>query len=247
MLGVLGGMGPASTAYFYSQFIASTPATSDQEHIPIIIWGDGRVPDRTDALLGSGESPVPAMIRAARGLQRAGADLIAVPCNTAHAFLPEVAAATGATFIDMIRATARTVSTDHPGASRMGILATRGTRATGLYRVAAEEYGLVTVDVDEDQQSLLVDEAIRIVKRGGNPKLAERLVERATIELQEQGADVVIAGCTELPLVMERAADVMPVLDSVSCLAEACVREFRHYPAANQAVQLQTARWASSW
>jgi aspartate racemase len=232
-----------ATSYFYQQLVTSTPATNDQQHIPVVIWGDGRIPDRTEALLGHGQSPVPAMIEAVRGLMVAGADVIAIPCNTAHAYLPDVASATGARFIDMVRETTRSAVTRYPVASRIGILGTRGTRMAGLYDIAAAEHGLITMEVNDEQQSTLVDEAIRIVKRGGNAELAARLIQRATLALQEDGADIVVAACTELPLIMNLASDVLPVLDSVQCLAEACVQEFA--PAARAAChapQLQKAR-----
>lgn len=226
VLGVLGGMGPMATAYFYQRLVAATPATSDQTHIPVVIWGDGRVPDRTEALLGRGPTPLPAMMRAVRGLRASGADVIAVPCNTAHAFLPELGNASGARFIDMIRATTTVIASAHPGAVRLGVLGTRGTRMAGLYETAAAEQGLVAFHLKDEQQSTLVDEAIRIVKRGGRSELAERLLEEAAVAMKQAGADVVVAACTELSLVMTGAADVLPVLDSVQCLANACVEEF---------------------
>lgn len=236
-------MGPMATAYFYQQLINSTPATNDQEHIPVIIWGDGRIPDRTDALLGRGESPTPAMIEAVRGLVHAGADLIAIPCNTAHAFMPEVAAATGARFVDMVQATMSMTSARHPSVSRVGVLGTRGTRAAGVYEIAAAQHGLRTVEVSDEEQSTLVDEAIRIVKRGGNPDLAARLLERAACAAQARGADVVVAACTELPLIMGPASDVLPVVDSVKCLAEACVQAVGGYAPGDgrHVVRLRTA------
>ena len=231
VLGVLGGMGPMATAYFYQRLVHATPATSDQAHIPVVIWGDGRVPDRTQYLLGRGPSPLPAMTRAVHGLRAAGVDAIAVPCNTAHAFVSELEAACGVRFIDMIRATTYAVTIEHPGAVRIGVLGTRGTRIARLYESAAAERGLVAFHLEQDLQSSLVDEAIRIVKWGGRTNLAERLLERATVAMKEAGADVVIAACTELPLVMSSASKVLPVIDSVQSLAHACVQEFMAGPA----------------
>ncbi|UUW88787.1 aspartate/glutamate racemase family protein [Pimelobacter simplex] len=224
LLGVLGGMGPIATAYFFEQLIAATPASVDQEHIPVVIWSDGRVPDRTDALLGRGPSPVPAMSEGWHALRNAGADLIAIPCNTAHAFLADLDLTPRHGFVDMIAATIEAAAALSSG--RVGLFATRGTRLTGLYDRAAQEHGLDLVHVDEDDQENLIDEAIRIVKGGADPDLAERLIEEATRALAASGCDVVLAACTEIPLASRRAAQVLPVVDSVACLADACVKAF---------------------
>src|SRR5436305_14021021 len=89
--GILGGMGPAATADLYQKIIAATPATRDQEHIPVVIWADPTVPDRTPAVLDGGEDPTPWLLRGAERLVAMGAAFIAVPCNTAHAFFPRIA------------------------------------------------------------------------------------------------------------------------------------------------------------
>ena len=226
VLGVLGGMGPMATAHFYQMLVDLTPSTSDQGHIPVVIWGDGRIPDRSDHLMGIGSSPVPAMIEAIRGLMCTKADIIAVPCNTAHAFLPEVVGATGARVFDMIRSTIGTVVSDYEGVARVGILGTRGSRLARVYDVAAAERGLETVYVPAEQQISLVDEAIRMVKGGGRVDLSERLVGEAATTLKSAGAEVVILGCTELILVARIASRILPTVDSLTCLATACTREF---------------------
>ena len=227
-LGVLGGMGPMATAYFFERLIAATSASTDQEHIPVVIWSDGRVPDRTDALLGRGPSPVPAMNEGWHALKNAGADLIAIPCNTAHAFLSEIDTSPGRGFVDMIAATVDTAAALSSG--RVGLFATRGTRMSGLYDRAAEERGLDLVHVDEDEQENLIDKAIRILKGGERSDAAERLIEEATRSLATSGCDVVMAACTEIPLASGRASQVLPVVDSVACLADACVEAFSSRP-----------------
>ena len=95
LVGILGGMGPAATAYLYQRIIALTPARTDQEHLAVTIWADPSVPDRTEALLGVGADPTPTLVSGARKLREAGAELVAIACNTAHAFAPAVEAAAG--------------------------------------------------------------------------------------------------------------------------------------------------------
>ncbi|MGH4030977.1 aspartate/glutamate racemase family protein [Actinomycetota bacterium Odt1-20B] len=237
-LGILGGMGPLATAAFYRRLVERTPADADQAHLPVLMWADSAVPDRTAALLGEGPSPVPELVEGARWLRRAGATCIAVPCNTAHAYLEQVARASGAEVLDMIdaalRRAARTASESEnrrPGGggpvTRVGVLATRGTRAARLYERAGERLGLDVVQPPADVQEAYVDPAIRAVKAGlhaveAGPGAAApaRWITSAAEALEEQGAEVVIAACTEIPLVAGEAARVLPVVDSTEALVD---------------------------
>jgi aspartate racemase len=215
-------MGPAATADFLSKLVAATPATVESDYIPVVVWSDPRIPDRTAALLGRGPTPVPAMLDGIARLVGAGADLIAIPCNTAHAFLPELRAAADVEILDMIQITVgrlRDVGT-------VGILSTEGTRRAGLFAAACRARGLVPLELDEQEQNALSDRAIGLVKNGQPGEIAEELIRRAAALLKERGADVVIAGCTEIPLVAERARHVLPIVDATECLAEAAVSRF---------------------
>lgn len=225
VLGVLGGMGPLATAYFFERVVRTTPATCDQTHIPTVVWSDGRVPDRTLALQGRGPSPMPMMRQGIDKLVLAGAEVLALPCNTAHAFLPMLKQCTDIPFVNMIGEATATAAAADGGVRTLGILSTTGTRLAQLYEAAAVDLGLAVVHVSWEQQSELIDEAIRIVKRGGRSELAERLVREATVALERRGAEAVVAACTELPLVTAQAAEVLPVVDSVDCLARAVVRQ----------------------
>ncbi|MFD9613755.1 aspartate/glutamate racemase family protein [Streptomyces sp. NPDC059083] len=222
-LGILGGMGPLATADFYRRLVERTPAGSDQAHLPVLMWADPGVPDRTAALLGEGPSPVPALVEGARWLQRAGVSCIAVPCNTAHAYVEQLSKATGVEVLDMIRAALETAARRAPGLERVGVLATRGTRLTGLYERAGARLGLDVVQVPAAVQEEYVDAAIRAVKGGADPDRPERWIATAAETLKEQGAQVVIAACTEIPLISGTAARLLPLIDSTDALAEAAV------------------------
>ncbi|MGW6564145.1 aspartate/glutamate racemase family protein [Streptomyces sp. NPDC054975] len=223
VLGILGGMGPLATADFYRRLVERTPAGSDQAHLPVVMWADPAVPDRTAALIGEGPSPVPALVEGARWLQRAGASCIAVPCNTAHAYVEQLSRATGVEVLDMIRAALEAAARRTPGLERVGVLATRGTRLTGLYERAGARLGLAVVQVSASLQEEYVDAAIRAVKGGADPAEPERWIATAAESLKEQGAQAAIAACTEIPLVSEAAARVLPLIDSTDALAEAAV------------------------
>jgi aspartate racemase len=234
LLGVLGGMGPLATAHFYRTLIELTWAENDQAHLPVVLWADPRVPDRTAALLGVGPSPVPALVMGVRWLQRAGAATIAVPCNTAHAFLPEVRRLTGASFLDMPTAALRSALAQVPGAARVGVLATRGTRLAAIYERAGEPLGLDICQVSEGSQRRLLDPAIAEIKAGGDRARARQLIADAAQELSELGAAAVVAGCSEIPLVAQPAGEIIPVIDATASLAELALLRMLAGSAANR-------------
>ena len=132
IIGILGGMGPLATADLYTKIIRATPATRDQEHLHVIIDADPTVPDRSAFLRGLGPDPMPKLTAGAERLERIGAAFIAIPCNTAHAFLPALRGRVGIPILDMVAETAVRVRRDHPSARRVGILATQGTIESGL-------------------------------------------------------------------------------------------------------------------
>lgn len=133
MLGVLGGMGPAATVDFLDKLVRVTDTEQDQGHVPVIVWGDPRVPDRTDAMCHGGPDPTPALAAGARALLSMGASVLVAVCNTAHLFLPEVTAITGAPFLSMIDATAEEVAARVPPGLAVGLVAGTAMAASDLY------------------------------------------------------------------------------------------------------------------
>ncbi|MEU5798559.1 amino acid racemase [Streptomyces sp. NPDC047813] len=227
-LGILGGMGPLATADFYRRLIEKTPAGSDQGHLPVLMWADPAVPDRTAALLGKGPSPVPALVEGARWLQRAGASCVAVPCNTAHAYVEQLSKAAEVEVLDMIQAALQVAAEKVPGLERVGILATRGTRLAGLYERAGARLGVEVIQVPAQVQQEYVDAAIRAVKGGVDLAAAEQRIASAAESLKERGAQVAIGACTEIPLVSGAAARVLPMVDSTDALVDAALARLWH-------------------
>lgn len=221
VIGVLGGMGPAATADFYRKIVQATPATRDQDHLRTMIWSDPSIPDRATAFLHGGESPVQALIAGARRLEAAGAAFLAVPCNTAHLFLEPVREAVGIPILDMVGATVAELRRNTAPGSRVAVLGTAATRASGLYARRLLTEGLVPLEPSAEEQ-LAVDTAIAEVKRGteaaGGAALAPVLAA-----LVAQGASTVIAGCTELPIACSTLTTTPPVTDPTAALARACV------------------------
>ncbi len=222
-VGILGGMGPEATADLFLKIIKATPATKDQEHLRIVIDNNPAIPDRTAHIFGQGEDPTTLMIQGAQVLERAGADLIVIPCNTAHYFRDRVAKAVSIPILHIMEETARYVVEKHPGVRTVGLLASTGTYKVGLYEAAFRSYG-IEVLIPDDRDAQMVMSAIYDVKAGRYEgphnimlEVGERLVTR--------GAGAVIGGCTEVPIVLKNGDLSVPVVDPTQCLALAAVRE----------------------
>ncbi|BCJ32213.1 aspartate/glutamate racemase family protein [Actinocatenispora sera] len=229
VVGILGGMGPAATVDFYRKLVAATPAATDQEHLPVVIWSDPRVPDRTAALVGDGEDPTPVLRAGVAGLAAAGVRLLAVACNTAHAFVPPLAAAAGLELISIIDVTAQRLAATLPAGATVGLLATEGTVASRLYHDACAAVGL-TVLVPEPAEQARVTAAIAAVKAGTADATGAAALAEVLGTLRDAGAEAAIAGCTEIVLALAAGTDadpVLPVVDPADLLAHEVVRRAR--------------------
>ena len=224
IVGILGGMGPAATADLYAKIIAATPATRDQEHLHVVIWADPAVPARATALVPGGDDPTPSLLHGARQLVAMGASFIAVPCNTAHAFFPSIERAITVPFIHMMDETATAVELAYPSIERVGLLATTGTIASRLYQEWFAKHHIEVIVPSDNLQERVVMGAIHLVKAGITVQETTELLAEAATHLVAHGAEALIAGCTELPLVFRDGDASVPVIDPTRVLAEAIVR-----------------------
>lgn len=235
ILGILGGMGPEATAYFFELIIGLTAAKQDQDHVPVIIRSDPRVPHRTKAILEGGPSPLPCLIEGANALRAAGADFAVMPCVTAHYFLPELAARVKIPFVSLLDEARDFLRKEHPGVRKVGLVATTGTVRSGIVRDAFARVGIeVMVPSEADQAGVM--EAIygpKGVKAGFTTGTSRRAVLGVARRLVRNGAQAVMAGCTEIPLVL-RAEDLdVPFVEPMRIGARACILRagFRLKPA----------------
>ncbi len=224
IVGILGGMGPAATADLYTKIIAATPATCDQDHLHVVIWADPTVPDRSRALLQGGADPTPWLLRGATQLVAMGASFIAVPCNTAHAFFPAIERTITVPFMHMMDETATAVEITYPSIERVGLLATTGTSTSRLYQEWFAKHHIEVIVPNGDLQERVVMGAIHRVKAGKIERDTTAMLSEAAGSLVEHGAQALIAGCTELPLVFRDGDATVPVIDPTRVLAEAIVR-----------------------
>jgi len=227
VLGIFGGMGPEATADCYRKIIVATPARRDQDHIPTLIYSLPQVPDRTTAIRTGDRGIVRWLVEGVTRLEKAGASFIVIPCNTAHYFYDDMKKAVKIPIVHMIRETVAETVRRHPEVKRVGLLATSGTIATGLYEREFAARGVETVTPDAEVEEKSVMEAIRAIKAGEEKQRAEDLLAGAADHLVEKGAQVIVLGCTETPLAFNPGRARAPVVDATRVLAQAAVDKYR--------------------
>jgi aspartate racemase len=214
-IGILGGMGPEATARFFELIIKNTEAACDQEHLRIIVVNQPETPDRTKAVLYGGKNPLPYLLKGLKILEKAGAELVAVPCLTAHYFFPELRNKTKLKLINLIEESARWIKNNLQEVNSVGLLATEGTIASGLFQKALSCRGFDLVIPSPDTQKLIMkaiygNKGIKAGFLGVGPT---RLLKQAAKELIQIGAEAIIAGCTEIPLVLKPGSLPVPLVD----------------------------------
>jgi aspartate racemase len=221
-IGVIGGLGPEAAVDFFAKLVKATPAATDQEHLRILIDNNPKVTNRNDAIAGKGPSPAPQLAEAARGLARGGADFVVMACNTAHAFEREIRAACPVPFVSMIDEAADEVARRFPAARAIGVIAAAGCIDAGLYHRALNARGLTCLAPEGALRERFMELVYRIKAGDIGPAVANgmRAIGEALIG---QGGEAVLAGCTEVPLVLDADALSRPLLDATDILARRAV------------------------
>lgn len=223
VVGIIGGMGPEATVDLMQRIISATPATDDVDHIRLLVDNNPKVPSRIKALIeGDGESPAPCMIDMAKGLVQQGADFLVIPCNTAHHYYPDVAAAVDIPVLNLIELTAEHVKSVQPNAKKIGLLASTALQIIHLYEPWFEKQNIQVMYPEPEHQTKLMD-FIRAVK--ANRQTPEQLLDynRAAENLAAQGAECLVIACTELSVIGSQLKTVLPVYDASDLLAKITV------------------------
>ena len=221
-IGIIGGMGPMATCDLMKKIIENTEADCDQDHIRMYMDNNTNIPDRTAAILAGGQDPRPALTESAAKLQTMGADLLIMPCNTAHFFIEDVRKVVDIPVLNMQQETAKKLQED--GISCVAVLATDGTVQSGLYDRALKEAGITPVYPDEDQQKLVMSVIYDYVKAGKTYTAVEN-IHSMVMHLQEKGAQGLILGCTELPIAFAPWETAIPTFDPTLILARVAVQQ----------------------
>jgi aspartate racemase len=222
VVGVLGGMGPEATVELLAQIVRRTRAPHERDHLRILVDNNPKVPGRMPAIFGTGESCLPELVRSARALRRAGADFIVIPCVTVHYFHAALQKRMPIPILNIIEETVARAKARHRRARRVGLMATTGAIHARLFDqpMAAANLELL---VPPERMQLHMMKAVAEIKRDGATRRAARMVREVAATLLDSGADVVIAGCTELPLVLRDGDLPVPIVDPIAVLAEAAI------------------------
>ncbi len=231
-LGLIGGLGPAATVDLYDKIVKATPAKNDQEHFKVVFEQNPQIDDRTACLLEGGADPTLAMYNCAKRLQKDGCDVAIIPCNTAHAFLPRLLRHLDMPFIDMQQTMLDEIQAKFGDKARVGLMATSGTIRTGIYGKKADKMNMAMFVPDAEHQE-------RVMAAIYGPKGAKAgfttgecyddLYSAAEYLVKEHDCNVLILGCTELPLIFheqddfEVAGKKVAIVDPTATLARKCV------------------------
>ena len=216
LLGVLGGLGPMAGVYFCELLVAHTKAACDADHIDMLISSRASTPDRTAFILGhSTDDPLPVMQREAQRLSRAGADLIVIPCNTAHYFYEGLCNSLNVPMLNIIEETVQHLKRN--GISHFGLLATAGTVASGAYEKVCRRAGITCTVPDENDQATISSIIYDSIKQ--NRPVDTRALLQIIDRLRARGCERLVLGCTELSLLKSALPASLPITDSLEVLA----------------------------
>ena len=218
IVGIIGGMGPEATVDLMRRVIAKTPARDDQDHIHLLVESNPTIPSRIAHLIHkTGADPTPELIRIAQNLERAGAQALAMPCNTAHAYASSIRVAVGIPLLDMVALSVDHITTLPGVVARVGLLASTAVHVTQLYGKAFAPHNIVTILPDKQEEIMAL---IQAVKRGGTGLQSQAALGRIALEMANQ-ADVLLIACSELSVIA--AGFSVPFVDSQDVLAQAVV------------------------
>lgn len=222
IIGILGGMGPEATIDLYNKIIKLTAANKDQEHLRIIIDNNPKIPDRSMAILKGQTSPLNALQETALNLEKAGADFIIMPCNTAHYYISSLKSIVNIPVLNMIEETAKEINSIKPKIKKVGLLATDGTIKTKLYFQALEKYSIKVILPEKEEQKLVML-SVYNMKAGKLTKKNKKSIVKIVHNLILQEAEAIIAGCTEIPIILEKEKLFVPMIDPTLILAKASI------------------------
>ena len=227
IVGIIGGMGPLATADLIAKITQLTPVSREQDHLRLLVDSNPAIPDRNHAVWGSGPSPGPAMVESARLLEQSGAELLVVACNTAHHWVDEVVNAVTIPVINMVDVTVR-AAVDR-GPSRVGVMATTACLSTAMYQDRLASFGIGSITLDEAEQSAFT-RTIEAIKADGSTNALRASMAHHAGCLIDAGAELLVAGCTEIPIVLGHADLRVAVINSTDELARATIAAAREVP-----------------
>ncbi|TYB30237.1 MAG: amino acid racemase [Candidatus Mcinerneyibacterium aminivorans] len=230
ILGIIGGMGSIASSDFLKELMEESPAQNDQEYIEVLLHNNSKIPDRTEAILHNGESPVIELKRSANILENAGADYILFECITAHHFAEEVIEELKtANFLNMVDIAVDRIVEEFPDLNNIGILATTGAVSSGLWQKSLKKHNLNSVLMDKKIHEEEFMKSIYDEKGIKNNYITDRNKDKmlkCVNNLKQKGAKAVIAGCTEVPLILKQKDIDIPLIDPPASMIEKIIELF---------------------
>lgn len=223
VVGILGGMGPEATIDIFSDIVKHTKIKNDNDHLRIIIDNNPKLPSRQDAILKGSENPGPAMAITAQNIEGAGADFIILGANTAHYFYSYVKDAVNIPVLHIIAETALATIDTVKGIKKVGVLATKGAMKTGMFQDAFKEVGVSIIDVPEHILTLVHSAVFAFRSEGLNENNLD-MMRKALSFLIENGAEAIVMGCTEIPLILNHQKTDVPLINPNDVIAEVAVK-----------------------
>jgi aspartate racemase len=216
-VGVMGGLGPEATVDFMGKVVAATNAVCDQDHIHILIDHNPKVPNRHSAIAGDTPSVGPDLARMAKRLEAAGADFLVMVCNTAHAYTDDIRAAVDIPFVSIVDVVMDAVA--DTSTNNIGIMAAQGCLRAELFQQALTSRGYEPILWSESELATFMDLVYRI-KAGERDDDISAGIKKLAASLAFSGAEVLISGCTEIPLFLDASNSPLPLLSSTDLLVE---------------------------
>lgn len=222
LVGIIGGMGPDATVDFMSRVLQATPASTDQDHVRMLVENNPRIPSRQLAMRGEGQDPGPEIAAVAARLEAAGAEFLVMPCNLAHAWQSDIKAAISIPFVSIIDVSVQSALDRSDEGSAVGLMTTPGCFTAGLYQqaLAASDRAVITQTPDELAKTMSLVERI---KSGDQSEEVRSGLQALANELVHRGAKVLIAACTEFPLVLDETMFDVAFVSSTDVLARKTV------------------------
>jgi len=223
-VGVIGGIGPEASNRLLQLIVELADAQNDREHIPVICFNNPSIPSRVDSISGEGESCLPALVETARSLVRAGANFLIMPCNCAHYYLRALRDEISVPVLDMIYETVDHIVENYPGTKSVGLLASSATLETGLYTRPMSEWGMAPICPNTVEQELVMAAIYGQdgIKAGRKDVATENLIAIGN-SLSMRGAEVIVAACTEISLVLDADSLAVPVVDPMRIIARSAI------------------------
>lgn len=228
-IGIIGGMGPLATAVLFTEIIKATPARSDQDHVRVVIDSNSQIPDRTASILGQGPSPVKMLIQTAQRLESMGASVLGIPCITAHYYRRAIQRSVTIPIVNILSLIQHRIAAAFASVQRIGIIATTGSCKTGIFDGCLGKTHQLVYPSTRTQRDIM--EAIygdQGIKSGTTGRKPRQLLVQAAATLTEQGAELVVAGCTEVSIVLRPSNLDIPLIDPLRLLARGLLERVKN-------------------